>query len=197
MKGYTAMTTQFNKDTFVAQFSSFSPANDWEYKFAQSLHKQVVLWKKDLSEKQVECWNKMIAPKVALSEDQLSKEAKDFIAKAHQVIAKCKAEDKWDIEFSKSLIDQVSQGKELSAKQKTIFDKVYKKKTEVKVDPSKAVEAPKAKTTKAKVAEAPKVETPKVAKVAKAKVAKVVEIEEIPFEKETPKTKTTKAKVAK
>jgi len=181
------MTTQFNKDTFVAQFSNFAPANDWEYKFAQSLHKQVILWKKDLSEKQVACWEKMIAPKVALSEDQLSKEAKDFIAKAHLVISKCTAEEKWELEFTKSLIDQVSQGKELSPKQKTIFDRVLKKKTEV-------VKAPKAKKV---VAEAPKVETPKVAKAKVAKVAKVVEIEEIPFEIETPKAKTTKAKVAK
>ena len=173
------MTTQFNKDTFVAQFSNFAPANDWEYKFAQSLHKQVILWKKDLSEKQVACWEKMIAPKVALSEDQLSKEAKDFIAKAHLVISKCTAEEKWELEFTKSLIDQVSQGKELSPKQKTIFDRVLKKKTEVVV--------------------APKVEAPKVAKakVAKAKVAKIVEVETPKIETEVVATKTRKSKVAK
>ena len=184
------MTTQFNKDTFVAQFSQFSPANDWEYKFAQSLHKQVVLWKKDLSEKQVACWEKLIAPKVALSDDQLSKEAKDFISKAHQVIAKCTTEDKWEIEFTKSLIDQVSQGRELSAKQKSIFDRVFKKKIEVKAETPKTTKAKKV----VEVVETPKVETPKARK---AKVAKVVEIEEIPFTIETTKAKTTKAKVAK
>ncbi len=170
-KGYNAMTTQFNKDTFVAQFASFSPANDWEYKFAQSLHKQVVLWKKDLSEKQVACWEKMLAPKVALSDDQLSKESKDFISNAHQVIAKCTTEDKSTIEFTKSLIDQVSQGRELSAKQKSVFNRIFKKKIEVKAE----VKAETPKTTKAKkvakVVETPKIEAEVVA-TKRSKVAK-------------------------
>ena len=176
MKGYTAMTTQFNKDTFVAQFSKFAPANDWEYKFAQSLHKQVVLWKKDLSEKQVACWEKLIAPKVMLTEDKLSDSAKEFISKAHQVISKCTVEEKSTIEFTKSLIDQVSQGKDLSDKQTSVFNRIFKKKTEVKVDPSKAVETPKAKTKKA---------------------VKVVEVETPKIENGTVATKTRKSKVAK
>ena len=51
--------TSFNKSQFLSQFASFRPSNEWEEKFSKSLHRQVEKLGKELSEKQVECWNKL------------------------------------------------------------------------------------------------------------------------------------------
>lgn len=152
---------------FISQFNSFSPANDWELKFAQSLHKQVVLMKKDLSEKQLACWEKMLAPKTKLEFKDLSEEAKKFIAQTELVKAKLTDADTSTKEFVESLAKQVFEGKTLSEKQVSVFNKIFERKTKVET------EAPKAKTTKAKTTkvEAPKVEAPK-AKATKAKATK-------------------------
>jgi len=175
------MTTQFNKTQFIAQFATFSPSNDWEYKFGQSLHKQVVLWKKDLSEKQVACWEKMIAPKIVLGDDKLNDETKTLISKCEKIICMVSSEekDKFNRDFPKSIIEQLKLGNALSSKQTYHLNRIYKA----------VVETPNFEAV-----ETPKVETPKKPRVAKAKVAKVVEIEEIPFESTKTKTKTKTAK---
>jgi len=142
------------------------------------LHKQVVLWKKELSEKQVACWEKMIAPKIVLGDDKLNDETKTLISKCEKIISMVSSEekDKFNRDFPKSIIEQLKLGNALSSKQTYHLNRIYK--TVVETPNFEAVETPK-------------VETPKIAKV--AKVAKVVEIEEIPFESKT-KTKTKTAK---
>lgn len=140
-----------NTQLFISQFNSFNPSNDWELKFAQSLHKQVVLLKKDLSEKQVACWEKMLAPKTKIEFKDLSEDAKKFIAQTELVKAKLTDADTSTKEFIESLAKQVFEGKTLSEKQVSVFNKIFERKTKVET------EAPKAKTPK-------KVEAPKATK---------------------------------
>ena len=173
--------TSFNKSQFLAQFSSFKPSNDWEDKFSKSLHKQVEKFGKELSEKQIECWNKLVAPKTIVAVESLNEDNITQLTKCNNVLIY--AQETKDIEFAKSLKSQILQGKSLSSKQ-SYYLGLIEKRVSPKVEAPKVEEAPKAKKTAKAKTEAPKVETPKVEepKVEEPKV-------------EAPKkTRTTKAK---
>ena len=161
-----------NTQLFISQFSSFTPSNDWELKFAQSLHKQVFLLKKDLSEKQVACWEKMLAPKTKIEFKDLSEDAKKFIAQSELVKSKLTDADTSTKEFVDSLTKQVFGGKTLSEKQVSVFNKILERKTKE---------------------ETPKAETPKAVKAKAVKTPKAEEVKVV----ETPKAKATKAKATK
>jgi len=153
--------TSFNKTQFLSQFASFRPSNEWEEKFSKSLHRQVEKYGKELSDKQVECWNKLIAPKVVVKLESLSEESLGLLTKANNVLVY--ASESKDIEFAKSLKSQILEGKSLSSKQAYFLGLIEKRLTP-KVEEAPKVEAPKtAKTPKAKV------EAPKTAKTPKAK----------------------------
>jgi hypothetical protein len=163
--------TSFNKTQFLNQFASFTPKNEWEEKFSKSLHKQVEKLGKELTEKQVECWNKLIAPKVVVKVETLSEESLGLLTKANNVLIY--AQETKDIEFAKSLKSQILEGKSLSSKQ-AYFLSLIEKRLTPKVEEAPKVEAPKtAKTPKAKTAkvEAPKVEAPKTPKAKKEVVS--------------------------
>jgi hypothetical protein len=165
--------TSFNKTQFLSQFASFTPKNEWEEKFSKSLHRQVEKYGKELSEKQIECWTKLIAPKTQVKVESLSETALSELTKANNVLVY--ATEVKDIEFAKSLKSQILEGKELSSKQ-AYFLGLIEKRVSPKVEAPKVETAKAPKTAKAKV-EAPKVEAPKTAKTAKAKK----EVKTLPF----------------
>jgi|LauGreDrversion4_2_1035121.scaffolds.fasta_scaffold169140_5 hypothetical protein len=148
--------TSFNKTQFLSQFASFRPSNEWEEKFSKSLHKQVEKLGKELTEKQVECWTKLIAPKVVVKLESLSEESLGLLTKANNVLVYAK--ETKDIEFAKSLKSQILEGKELSSKQayflglieKRVSPKVEAPKVEEAPKTAKAPKTPKTKTTKEK-----------------------------------------------
>ncbi len=143
--------TSFNKTQFLSQFASFRPSNEWEEKFSKSLHKQVEKLGKELTEKQVECWTKLIAPKVVVKLESLSEESLGLLTKANNVLVYAK--ETKDIEFAKSLKSQILEGKELSSKQ-AYFLGLIEKRVSPKVEAPKVEEAPK-------TAKAPKTKTTK------------------------------------
>jgi hypothetical protein len=178
--------TTFNKSQFLAQFASFKPSNEWEEKFSKSLHRQVEKFGKELSEKQIECWTKLITPPKVVSVESLNEDNIAQLTKCNNVLIY--AQETKDIEFAKSLKSQILQGKSLSSKQ-SYYLGLIEKRVSPKVEAPK-VEAPKAKTPKAKTpkVEAPKVETPKVeAPKAKRTTKAKVETPKVEAEVETPK----------
>jgi len=168
--------TSFNKSQFLAQFASFKPSNEWEEKFSKSLHRQVEKFGKDLSEKQIECWTKLVAPKVVVAVESLNEDNITQLTKCNNVLIY--ASETKDIEFAKSLKSQILQGKSLSSKQ-SYYLGLIEKRVSPKVEAPKVEEAPKAKKTAKAKTEAPKVEEPKV---------------EEPKVEAPKKTRTTKAK---
>jgi len=155
----------FNQAQFLAQFATFTPSTDWEYRFATSLHKQVTFFKKELTEKQVNAWEKLIAPKVEIAPTEIKEEAKTFMQEAESLLANT---DEWGQNFITSLLTQVKQGKELSSRQMFIYGRVKAKATP-------KVEAPKttAKAKKATPKTTAKAEAPKTTAKAKTTTKKV------------------------
>jgi hypothetical protein len=145
--------TSFNKTQFLNQFSSFKPSNEWEEKFSKSLHKQVEKQGKELSEKQLQCWNKLVSPKTQVKVETLSDDSLGLLTKANNVLVY--ATEVKDIEFAKSLKSQILEGKELSSKQ-AYFLGLIEKRVSPKVEAPK-VEAPKT----AKAPKTPKTKTTK------------------------------------
>ncbi len=101
-------------------------ATEWEKGFVTSVYE----WsrKRPVSEKQKQIWDRIVkgiqTPK--LEYNDLSEDQKKFIAKTAMLFAK--TEDKWVIEFTNSLIDQIYKGKALTDKQMSTFATLYEKK---------------------------------------------------------------------
>jgi hypothetical protein len=100
----------------------------WEKDFAESVYQYSKT--KPITDKQQAIWNRLLEkirtePK-KLSFNDLKEDQKLFVANTHMLLTKTK--DKWAIDFTNSLLDQMYQGKELSDKQKTTFETLFNKK---------------------------------------------------------------------
>lgn len=103
-------------------------ASQWEKDFAESVFQYSKT--KPITEKQQAIWNRILEsistePKQITFND-LKEDQKIFVANTHMLLTKTK--DKWAIDFTNSLLQQIYKGKELTEKQKLTFESLFNKK---------------------------------------------------------------------